>query len=257
MEVKVTARGDVPEEAQELARDEVARLERYVKGPVMGAQVVLTQEENPRIRYPMRAEGAVTIPGRTVRARAAGMSMSAAVDDLAERLQDQLVRFMDRISTTQREPAEAPPGQWRHASRPTVRPERSFRSPEERRIERRKVYGVSPMTVEEAALEMDALDHEFFLFHDSETDADAVLHRDPEGRFAVVDAPGTVPPDRPGPPRRPARIPRPIDLRSAVREMNELNERFLFFVNEETRRGNVLYLRYDGHYGLIEPAERA
>jgi hypothetical protein len=36
--------------------------------------------------------------------------------------------------------------------------------------------------------------------------------------------------------------------------MDELNHRFLLFVDAATGRGAVLYLRYDGHYGLIEPA---
>lgn len=255
MEVQVTARGSVSEDALELAREEVGRLERYVKGPLMGAQVVLTQEENPRIRYPMRAEGTVRLPGRTVRARAAGTNMNAAVDDLAERLQAQLSRFVDRLVTVQRFPAEAPEGQWRRGSKPATRPERSFRPPTERRIERRKIFATGPMTVEEAALEMAALDHDFFLFRDADTGADAVLHKDDEGRLAVLDAAGSLPPDRPGPPRRPSPLEQPLDLRRAVQEMNEYDRPFLFFVNEETGRGNVIYLRYDGHYGVIEPAE--
>jgi ribosome-associated translation inhibitor RaiA len=254
VEVQVTARGEVPDSAKQLARDEVARLEGYVKGPVMGARVVLTQEDNPRIALPARAEGEVTLPGRTVRARTAGAAMDAAVDDLAERLRDQLRRFVDRLATRQREPAESPPGEWRHGSLPAARPERSFRPPEERRIERRKTFAIAPMTVEEAALELEALDHHFFLFRDADTGADAVLYRRDDGPLGVIDPPGVAPPERAGPPREPSRISQPVDLRTAVREMDELNHRFLFFVNQQTGRGNVIYLRYDGHYGLIEPA---
>ena len=29
---------------------------------------------------------------------------------------------------------------------------------------------------------------------------------------------------------------------------------FVFSVDADTGRGTVLYLRYDGHYGLVEPA---
>jgi hypothetical protein len=36
--------------------------------------------------------------------------------------------------------------------------------------------------------------------------------------------------------------------------MDALDHRFLYFTDAETGRGCVLYLRYDGHYGLIEPA---
>jgi hypothetical protein len=39
-----------------------------------------------------------------------------------------------------------------------------------------------------------------------------------------------------------------------VAEMNVLNHRFMYFTNAASDRGNVIYMRYDGHYGLIEPA---
>jgi hypothetical protein len=45
-----------------------------------------------------------------------------------------------------------------------------------------------------------------------------------------------------------------IDLRTAVAEMNAVSHRFLFFEDATTGRGSVIYRRYDGHYGLIEPA---
>jgi hypothetical protein len=45
-----------------------------------------------------------------------------------------------------------------------------------------------------------------------------------------------------------------IDLQTAVSEMNAVGHRFLFFEDAETGRGSVVYRRYDGHYGLIEPA---
>jgi len=32
-------------------------------------------------------------------------------------------------------------------------------------------------------------------------------------------------------------------------------ERLVFFANAATGRGNVLYRRFDGHYGLVTPAQ--
>jgi hypothetical protein len=180
--------------------------------------------------------------------------MNAAVDELSERLERQLRRYVDRMATRQREPAQAPPGEWRHGALRTAPPERSFRPPEERRIERRKAFTLDPIEVAEAALELEALDHEFFLYRDADTGVDALLYVRDDGRLAVIDPPDAPPRRAGGPPRAPSRFSRPIDLPTAVREMGELGHRFLFFVNEETGRGNVLYLRYDGHYGLVEPA---
>ena len=37
--------------------------------------------------------------------------------------------------------------------------------------------------------------------------------------------------------------------------MDALGRRFMFFIDAETGHGNVTYLRYDGNYGSIEPAD--
>jgi ribosomal subunit interface protein len=117
MEVEVTSRGEVTEQAKEAARAKVGRLDRVVKGPVLGARVVLVQERNPRIERPARAEGEVNLAGRPVRARADAPAMEAAVDELAERLQRALRHAVERMITRQRVPPTSPPGEWRHGSR--------------------------------------------------------------------------------------------------------------------------------------------
>jgi ribosomal subunit interface protein len=253
MQVEVTARGAVDEATKRRASAEIERLEHYLKGPVMEARVVLKQEQNPRIPFPARAEGSIVLAGHPVRARAAAASMDAAVDELGERLQRQARQHVDRQVTRRREPAVSPQGEWRHASLPTPRPERSFRPPQERLLERRKEFGLEPIDVAEAAFQMQALDHHFFLYRDAATGADALLYRRDDGQLAVIDPPGVTATSAGAPPREASRISRPISLETALSEMDELGHRFLFFVNEESNRGNVIYLRFDGHYGLIEP----
>lgn len=39
----------------------------------------------------------------------------------------------------------------------------------------------------------------------------------------------------------------------ARKELDALDSPFMFFADEDTGRGNVLYRRYDGDYGLIVP----
>jgi ribosome-associated translation inhibitor RaiA len=134
MPVDVTVRGPVPPEAARTAREEVGALERVVKGPLTHGRVVLTQEENPRIELGSRAEGEVLLAGRPVRARVARATMVAAVDELAERLHDQLRRHVERLITQQREPAEVDPGQWRHAAWARPPAPRSWRPPGERGV---------------------------------------------------------------------------------------------------------------------------
>ena len=110
MHVDITLRGSIPDQVVDKARKEVGALEGVVKGPLTDARVVLTQEKNPRIEHPARAEGEVLLAGRPVRARVARPTMVAAVDELAERLHDQLRRHVERIITHQRSTAAHEPG---------------------------------------------------------------------------------------------------------------------------------------------------
>jgi hypothetical protein len=125
---------------------------------------------------------------------------------------------------------------------------------EEREIIRRKTFAVGPMSSEHAADALEDLDHDFLLFHNAETDADAVVYWRDDGLLALIEPRWAQSPDNHGPVQEQSRFSSPIDLQAAVAEMNTVSHRFLFFENEATGRGNVIYRRYDGHYGLIEPA---
>lgn len=46
---------------------------------------------------------------------------------------------------------------------------------------------------------------------------------------------------------------KPISLDEAILQMNLLGHSFFVFSNAETEQVNVLYIRKDGNYGLIEP----
>lgn len=105
MNVDVTARGPVAEDDVDTARRELSELERFTKGPILGARAVLTIEQNPRLERPARAEGEVNLAGRPIRGRVEAPSMAIAVDELAELLKDRLVRHVDRLVTQQRKPA--------------------------------------------------------------------------------------------------------------------------------------------------------
>ena len=48
--------------------------------------------------------------------------------------------------------------------------------------------------------------------------------------------------------------PSTLTLEEAVERLNSGGEPHVFFADATNGRGNVLYRRYDGHYGLITPA---
>jgi hypothetical protein len=109
---------------------------------------------------------------------------------------------------------------------------------------------------DEALFEMESMDYDFHLFTDAATGQDSVVYRaGPTGyRLAQL---------RPRPESEPVVVPLTVStVPAAALSLAEAKERldltdqpFLFFADSATGRGNVLYHRYDGHYGLITPAD--
>jgi ribosome-associated translation inhibitor RaiA len=237
-------------------RRELGPLDRLVSAPIRDAHVVLTQEENPRLAHPARAEAEIDVNGNVIRGRVADVDIGHAVDQLGERMRRQLRRFVETRMTAHRVPAHPAPGEWRHRQWSPPRPEHFPRPAADRELMRRKAFDLGAMSAFEAAELMQDLDHDFLLFSDSRTGADAVVYVRDDGDLGVIVPAGTPLPSAPAESIRyeHSRLTDPLAVDAAVAEMDELGHRFLYFVNPATGRGTIIYLRYDGHYGLIEPA---
>ena len=107
--------------------------------------------------------------------------------------------------------------------------------------------------IEEAVWDMALLDYDFFLFTETGTDQDCLLSaHDGQRHLQCVDGPApesdwvdvVVESGAPA-----------LSVSEAISRLDEGSEPFVFFQNRTTSRGNVLYRRYDGHYGLITPAD--
>lgn len=257
MDVDVTARGEVSEDAREFAAEKIGSLDRYVNARFLRAHVVLHQEANPRVERSAEAEGEVLLDGTMVRAHVASFDMRTAIDLLAQRLERQLRSFVERRVTERDRGSSRSSGEWRHGDAPEERPAYFPRPPEERQVLRQKTIAVGEMDAVQAAEEMEMLDHRFYLYREASPEVDAVVYRRDDGRIGVIGPTGTgwSGADEYGFVREDSRGPEPRSLEDVVAEMNELNHRFLYFVDEGSDRARVIYLRYDGHYGLIEPRE--
>lgn len=55
-------------------------------------------------------------------------------------------------------------------------------------IVRTKRFKISPMSAEEAILQMNLLGHNFFMFFDSETESTALVYRREDGKYGIIEA---------------------------------------------------------------------
>lgn len=251
-DVEAHVRGPVDKSDVDYAVAKVDHVTGYANHPVLAARVVLTLAQDPALERPARAEASLDVNGTQVRAHAIASDLKGATDLLEEKLRKNLVQFQDRERTRHRWIGEATEHQWRHGDLPTVREAHFPRPPEDREIVRRKTFALTPMTPDEAAYEMGLLGHDFYLFTDSQTGGDAVVYFDGDGRFglrgeavpsaesaAMIELAGSGP---------------TLSESEAVARLDLSGEPFVFFIDPDTGRGRVLYIRYDGHYGLITAA---
>jgi ribosome-associated translation inhibitor RaiA len=231
--VVLKADKEIPRAEAEEARERVAALERYMKAPPPGPVRLTLRKLNSGhdlAKRPYVADADLRFDGRVLAAHAAGPTPADAAEEVAERLRRQIRRVVGAQVAQRNEPQ--PDG--RHRPEPRLKP------PEQRRIVERLTYPERPKTTEEAAAELLDRDLEFLAFRSADTGEDVVVYRRDDGTVETI--------------RPPGRYPGPIKLDDARADMDELNDRFLFFVDIEDGRGKVLYLRHDGDYGLVEPA---
>ncbi|SDM35674.1 ribosome hibernation promotion factor [Allokutzneria albata] len=219
-EAELSTAGAVPLGADEYARKRLAGLARVAPAPVDRVRVRLSRATGSGDRSAV-VKAALHISGRVIRAHVAAPTFREAVD----RMRDVLHHRLSVLGSLRTDPPRR---------RAEHRPVRVHRAPADRDLVRRKTYAPEPMSITDARTDMGLLDHDFYLFVDRETGRDTVITHDDH---AVLDA--AVAPVLP--------------LVHAIERLDLSNEPFVFFVDVDTGRGSLVYLRYDGHYGLISP----
>ena len=168
----ITIRGkhfDVPERVQERARDKFSRLQHYL--PLLNEGVCEVDLAHEKAREPDRRFVVhVNVSGHGVhlRVEAHAADPEAAIDRAAHVLSRQAQRHKDRLYRRGR--GRAPKG---------ALPPPEATAPEGRndRIGRVKHLALKPMTEEEAREQMEALGHDFFVFHHTDIEQITVLYR--------------------------------------------------------------------------------
>ncbi|ARP70479.1 hypothetical protein LK07_12590 [Streptomyces pluripotens] len=254
-DVVVETRGPVSLAAPDYARAKLTAVLERLDEPVLAARVKLTQETNHAMDRPSLAQAVVNLNGRPVRAHVAAPTMQEAVDLLHARLAARLARVRHHWDRHRHHGTQSvEPGTWHDGAGHEHRPQHQARSIEERRVVRHKSYSLARQTRGAAVFELEAMDYDFHLFTDAATGSDSVVYRDPGTGGHRVASTGPAPEAEPGLSVSTAGVPE-LSVAGAASRLELTGRPFVFFTDAETGRGNILYHRYDGHYGLITPAQ--
>jgi ribosomal subunit interface protein len=184
MPMQVTIKGkntEVGSRLRERAEEKLAKVERF-GGNILAMDVEFSKERNPRVPDSHRVEVTCKTGAHLIRAHASGPDPVTAVDGVLGRLERQIKKLKGRQHHRPHH------GESRVVARPPVEVhETSDLSGEyESRIVRAKDVTMTPMAPGEAAMKMDLLGFDFYLFIDSATNLPAVVYRRRDDDFGLI-----------------------------------------------------------------------
>ena len=174
----------VTEALSAYAGEKIGRLQKYLAEDVR-CDVELSAEKNPSIADNQVAEATIHTKGPVIRGREASGDMYASIDLVADKLERQVKKYRGKlIARSQGAHRDVLQSEGLSFAEDIENEEDGGPLPT---IVKIKQFMVKPMTPEEAALQMDLVGHDFFVFMSSETQETAVVYRRRDGDYGLIE----------------------------------------------------------------------
>ena len=193
MDIQVLSRNvELNPEAHAYIRKKFDRLQRHLR-QMTDAKVEVSRTSARAQADKIIVQVTATAGVSTLRGQESGVNLFAAVDSVADVLDRQIRRFKGRVYRT----AQARKAAGRAASEaevavvaevPDVLDDEDEALFEQLgRVVRTKRFAMKPMSVEDAAIQMELLSHDFFLFYNNSSGEYNVVYRRSDGDYGVIE----------------------------------------------------------------------
>ncbi len=179
---------DISPELRDAATDKLAKIERFVHD-VRRIDVDFREVASKRIAQHYRCEVLVHVKRHLLKAHASAADPHAALDLVVDKIEHQAARLKERRV------ARSHPRRHHPDERPFIEAIRSdftevALDAEDHAAEvvRTKKFHLDEMTVEDAALQMQLLAHDFYFFRNDATGAPAVMYRRKDGHLGLIES---------------------------------------------------------------------
>jgi putative sigma-54 modulation protein len=158
---------DLTKNLKEYAEEKIGKFKKYL-GNVSEATITLSVE-----KYRHKAEVLLKVNGSFIQAVSTTAEMYSSIDDVVEKLARQVKKFKDKTVSLRKNKGKSVSPPETVDTLPT--------------IIKNKSYNIKPMSVEEAAMQMDLLDKDFFVFTNASSGNINVLHKRNDGNFGLIE----------------------------------------------------------------------
>ncbi|MEO5361589.1 MAG: ribosome-associated translation inhibitor RaiA [Nitrospirota bacterium] len=170
MNITVTGRNfDITEPIREYAEGKIHKFDKFLSTDT-DALVILSVE-----KYRHKAEVVIKSNGIQIQAESITGEMYSSIDEVLEKLDRQIRKYKEKI-TSKRKGA----GKGVHVEDTAPTTERVS-------IIKRKKFDMKPMSAEEAAMHMDLLDKEFYVFTNEQSGKINVIYKIEDGNLGLIE----------------------------------------------------------------------
>lgn len=145
-------------------------------------EVELFVEKNPSIADNQVAEATIFTKGPVLRAKGASTDMYASIDLVADKLGRQVKKYRSKLVSHNAHVRGSL--QPETVDIPLEEEEEELDGPQ---IVKTKSFFIKPMSAEEAALQMEMIGHDFFVFRNSDTNETSVIYRRRDGNYGLIE----------------------------------------------------------------------
>ena len=134
------------------------------------------------VKLDQTIEVTVSLPKRILRAEVTKGDMYAAIDDVVDKLEKQMIKYRSRLrDKSRRDSSFADELKAVSMNIPSEDDEDTIK------IDRTKKFEIKPMDAEEAIMEMELVSHNFFVFRNASTDEINVVYKRKDGTYGLID----------------------------------------------------------------------
>ena len=151
--------------------EKIGKLDKYFSEEVTANVTLSVEKERQKI------EVTIPIKGNIIRAEEVSNDMYVSIDLVEEIIERQMRRYKTRLVNAKQAAAEFS----------KIYIEDDYEDEPDVKIVRTKKFGVKPMNPEEACVQMELLQHNFYVFLNSETDEVNVVYKRKNNTYGLIE----------------------------------------------------------------------
>jgi putative sigma-54 modulation protein len=166
---------EVTNALREYAEKKVTKIVKFFEKSPLEAQVTLSTQRGKHI-----VDITVQVNGLLLRGEAKTNDMYTSIDAAIDKIERQVHKYKTKLNRKFQKENQV-------VLTPVIIPATAPKEEFEPQIKRTKRFAMKPMSVEEAVMQMDLLDHDFYVFSNCETDEVNVVYRRKDGNYGLIE----------------------------------------------------------------------